>query len=125
VAVADVSRLTELALSTAYRLGGDVIPIAVSLDPDASQRLCELWKEWNPGVELQVLPSPHRSLVASIVGYVQDQIDRGHHVTVLLAEVEPRHRRHQILHNQRGLILGAALRSRTNAVIATMPYRLT
>jgi len=58
------------------------------------------------------------------VSYVQAQIDKGHHVTVLLAEVEPRHRRHQILHNQRGLVLAAALRSRTDAVIATLPFRL-
>ena len=124
VPVADVNRLTQLAPSTAFRLGGDVVPVAVSLDPDATHRLCELWRQWDPGVELQVLPSPHRSLVAPMVGYVQNQIDYGRHVTVLLAEVEPRRRRHQILHNQRGLILAAALRSRTDAVIATMPFRL-
>jgi hypothetical protein len=43
---------------------------------------------------------------------------------VLLAEVEPRQRRYQLLHNQRGLILAAALRSRTDAVVATVAFRL-
>lgn len=124
VPVADVSRRTELALSTAFRLGGDVVPVAVNLDHEVNQGLCASWKQWNPGVELQVLPSPHRSLVGPIVGFVQTQINHGRHVTVLLTEVEPRHRRHQILHNQRGLILAAALRSRTDAVIATLPFRL-
>jgi hypothetical protein len=124
VPIVDVSRLTETALNAAFRMGGQVIAVAVSLDPEATRRLCDQWTQWNPGVELRVLPSPHRSLVAPIVGYVHNQISGGRHVTVLLAEVEPRQRRYQILHNQRGLILAAALRARTDAVVATIPFRL-
>lgn len=125
VPVVDVSRLTHLALQTASRLGGHVVPVAVSLDPAATEQLCKRWKEWDPGIELRVLPSPHRSLVAPVVGFVHAELANGRHVTVLLAEVEPRHRRQQILHNQRGLVLAAALRSRTDAVVATVPFRLT
>jgi len=124
VPIVDVSRLSELALTVAFRMGGDVVPVAVSLDDDATHQLCASWKKWDPGVELHVLPSPHRSLVAPIVGYVDKHITSGRHVTVLIAEVEPRRRRYQILHNQRGLILAAALRSRTDAVVATLPLRL-
>lgn len=124
VPVVNVSRLTHLALQTAFGLGGHVVPVAVALDPAATDRLCSLWKEWDPGVELRVLPSPHRSLVAPVVGFVRTQQVDGRQVTVLLAEVEPRHRRQQILHNQRGLVLAAALRSRTDAVVATVPFRL-
>jgi amino acid transporter len=124
VPIVDVSRLTETALNVAYRMGGDVVPVAVSLDNDATDRLCEQWKEWDPGVELRVLPSPRRSLTAPIIGYVRAQLNKGYHVTVLLAEVEPRQSRYQILHNQRGLILAAALRARTDAVVAIVPLRL-
>jgi hypothetical protein len=124
VPIVDVSRLTELALRTAYRLGGEVIPVAVRLDPANTERVCERWGRWNPGVDLHVLPSPHRSLVAPVVGYVQKQLATGQQVTVLLAEVQPRRRRYEILHNQRGLVLAAALRSRTDAVVATIPLRL-
>jgi hypothetical protein len=63
-------------------------------------------------------------LVAPIVGYVRHQIEYGKQVTVLLSEVEPTRRRYQLLHNQRGLILAAALRSRTDAVVATLAFRL-
>lgn len=124
VPIVEVSRLAALALSAAYRMGGEVIPVAVSLDPDATKQLCARWRSWDPGVELRVLPSPHRTLIAPVVGYVRKQLQSGHHVTVLLAEVEPRKRRQQILHNQRGLLLAAALRSRTDAVVATVPFRL-
>jgi amino acid transporter len=125
VPIVDVSLLSHLALQTAFRLGGHVVPVAVSLDPADTERLCSRWTEWDPGVELRVLPSPHRSLVAPVVGFVLTHQSSGRQVTVLLAEVEPLHRRQQILHNQRGLVLATALRSRTDAVVATVPFRLT
>jgi amino acid transporter len=124
VPVVAVTRLAELALRTASQLGGRVIPVAVDLDPEATAALCTAWDRWACGLELVVLPSEHRSLVTPMVDFVQEQLAAGHQVTVLLAEVEPRHRRYQVLHNQRGLILASALRARTDAVIATMPFRL-
>ena len=125
VPVADVSRLTHAVLQAALGLGGQVIAVAVSVDPEATADLCGKWEAWNPGVELQVLPSPHRNLVAPVVGFVERHLTQGHQVTVLLCEIEPRKRRHQVLHNQRGLILAAALRSHTDAIVATLPFRLT
>ncbi len=125
VPVSNVSRLTELSLRTALLLGGEVIAVAVELDPATTAQVCELWRRWNPGVELRVLPSPHRSLVAPIVGYVQTQLKTRQQVTVLLGQVQPRHRRFEVLHNQRELVLEAALRSRTTAVVATVGLRLT
>ena len=124
VPVTDVSRLAEVALSTALGMGGQVVPVTVDLEHEATRSLCAWWREWDPGVELRVLPSPHRSLVAPIVGFVNKNLRAGHHVTVLLPEVEPRKRRYQLLHNQRGLVLATALRARTDAVVATLPFRL-
>jgi amino acid transporter len=124
VPIVNVSRLSELALSAAARLGGDIVPVAVSLDPQATSDLCARWTRWDPGLELRVLPSPHRHLVAPIVGFVENQMNSGRHVTVLIAEVEPSKRRYELLHNQRGLLLAAALRSRTDAIVAIVPFRL-
>jgi hypothetical protein len=62
VPIGDVSRVSRLALETAHRLGGTVIPVAVQIDPEATERLCDRWQRWNPGVDLRVLPSPHRKL---------------------------------------------------------------
>jgi hypothetical protein len=124
IPVVAVNKLTERALTAGMRMGGQVVPIAVDLDPDATRRLDEQWAIWDPGVDLKVLPSPHRTLVAPIVGYVRHQIEHGMQVTVLLSEVEPTSRRYQLLHNQRGLILAAALRSRTDAIVAILAFRL-
>jgi hypothetical protein len=43
---------------------------------------------------------------------------------VLIGEIEPRKLRHRLLLNQRGVILGTALRRRTNVLVATVPFRL-
>ncbi|MDX6244541.1 MAG: hypothetical protein QOE76_2264, partial [Frankiales bacterium] len=114
----------ELALRTALQLGGRVIPVAVDLDPEATETVRQQWERWNCGLELVVLPSEHRALIGPMVDFVQGQLALGHLVTVLLTEVEPRRRRYQVLHNQRGLILAAALRSRTDAVVAIQAFRL-
>jgi amino acid transporter len=124
VPVVAANRLTKIALETAMRMGGEIEPVCVDLDHSRTRMLTGEWDQWNPGLTLRVLPSPHRNLVAPVVGYVRDQLATGREVTVLLAEVQPRKRRQQILHNQRGVVLAAALRSRTDAVVATVSFRL-
>jgi amino acid transporter len=124
VPVVTVSALTERALSTAKGMGGDVRAVAVAIEPAAAKRLGEQWKRWDPGIPLTVLPCPNRSLVATLVGYVRKQTARGHQVTVLLTQIETRRWWHRLLHNPRGPVLNAALRARTDAVVATLAVRL-
>ena len=72
-----------------------------------------------------MLPSPQRNLVGPIIDDVNaEAADTTRRIAVLIPEVEPRRRRHQLLQNQRGVLLVAVLRSRTDAVICTMPFRL-
>ncbi len=124
VPIVAVSRVAERALQAAMRLGGEVVPVTVEVDPGSTRWLCKQWDDWDPGLELKVLPSPHRSLVAPTVGFVRTQVEKGRDVTVLLAQVEPRRWRHRLLYNQRGPILAAALRAQTNAIVATLAIRI-
>jgi amino acid transporter len=124
VPIVAVSCVAERALQTAMRFGCEIVPLTVEVDPESTQRLCKQWQEWDPGMELKVLPSPHRSLVAPTVDFVKTEIDKGRDVTVLLCQVEPRRWRHKLLYNQRGPLLEAALRARTNAAIASVSVRI-
>jgi hypothetical protein len=83
------------------------------------------WDRWNPGVRLETLDSPHRSLVHPIVDYVRQARQDGRQVAILIIEVQPRRWRYRILQNQRGLLLATVLRASTDVVICTVPYRLT
>jgi len=71
VPVGSISKLTQHALHAALSLGDDVI--AVSVHPEAEQGAAfrAEWDHWNPGVRLDTLSSPNRSLVHPIVDYVR------------------------------------------------------
>ncbi|WP_205614066.1 hypothetical protein [Streptomyces dangxiongensis] len=125
VPVGEVSKLTRHALTAARALGHEVVAVAVHSDPAKVRALEENCDRWNPGVRLDVIDSPQRSLVQPIVDYVQRAAEGGRQIAVLIPEVEPRHRRYQILQNQRGLLLAAALRARTDVVVCVVPYRLS
>ena len=124
VPIVAVSCVAERAVQAALRMGGEVVPITVEVDPDSTQRVVKQWQDWDPGVQLTVLPSAHRSLVTPTINFVRSEIDKGRHVTVLLAQVSPKHWRHRLLYNQRGPLLEAALRTRTDAIIASLAIHI-
>ncbi|MFB7507191.1 APC family permease [Streptomyces broussonetiae] len=124
VPLGEVSKLARHAVSAALSLGDEVVVVAVHADPARQQALREAWDRWNPGVRLDLIDSPHRSLVQPIVDYVQRAAEGGRQIAVLIPEVEPRHRRYEILQNQRGLLLATVLRARTDVVVCMLPYRL-
>jgi hypothetical protein len=45
-------------------------------------------------------------------------------ITVLIPLLIPRKRRHEILHNQRGRLLEAVLKARTDVIVAILPFHL-
>jgi hypothetical protein len=63
-------------------------------------------------------------LVRSVLRYLRSVEGEDATITVLIPEIRPRKRRHEILHNQRGRLLSAVLRARTNVVVASLPFHL-
>ncbi|MEU1532971.1 APC family permease [Streptomyces fagopyri] len=124
VPVSEVSRLTRHGLQAALSLGHEVVAVAVHADPAKVRTLRASWDRWNPGVRLDVIDSPQRSLVEPVVEYVRRAAEGGRQIAVLIPEVEPLHRRYQLLQNQRGLLLATVLRARTDVVVCVVPYRL-
>ena len=119
-----ITKLTERALDAALSLGGDVVAVSVHHNDEACDAFRDAWERWDPGVRLDTIPSPQRSLVRPIVDYVQQVQATKREVAVLIPEVQPRHWRYRILQNQRGLLLATVLRASTDVVICTIPYRL-
>jgi amino acid transporter len=119
-----VNRLTERAVSAALSLGQTVVAVAVAGDEDESDEIKHSWDEWRSGIPIEVLLDPHRSLVRSVVRYVKSIENENATITVLIPEILPGKRRHEILHNQRGRLLEAVLKTRTDVVIATLPFHL-
>jgi amino acid transporter len=57
VPVVTISKVAARALQAAMRLGSEVVPVAVDTDPDATRRLCDLWKQWDPGLTCGSCPA--------------------------------------------------------------------
>ncbi len=120
-----VSLLTELALSAALSLGDTVVAVAVAGDEEEREQLKAAWDQWSCNVPLEVLIDPHRSLIRTVLRYVESIHVEDTTVTVLIPEIIPNKRRHEILHNQRGRLLEATLKSSTQGVvIATLPFHI-
>jgi hypothetical protein len=125
VAVVAVSRMTEFALDTALSLGDEVVAVSVQFDDDRAEALRTAWERWSPGVPLEILRSPSRSLVTPMLDYLcSPQMRARPQVLVLIPEVEPRQWRHQLLQNQRGAILANVLRRHRDVTVARAPFRL-
>ncbi len=119
-----VNLLTEHALSAALSLGQTVVAVAVAGDEEECQRIKRAWDEWKISVPLEVLLDPQRSLIRSVLQYIKSIEHEDVTITVLIPEILPRKRRHEILHNQRGRLLAAVLKARTSVVIATLPFHI-
>jgi amino acid transporter len=124
VPASTVNLLTQKAVSAALSMGETAIAIAVAGDEEEAERIRRDWNDWACGVPLEVLLDPQRSLVRTVLRYVKSVQDEDATITVLIPEVIPRKRRHEILHNQRARLLAAVLKARTNVIIATLPFHL-
>jgi amino acid transporter len=124
VPVGSVSRVTEYALEEALSLGQEVVAVYVLLDTgdEAEAEECELereWRQWDPGVPLEVLRTEYSSVVDPLVAFIDGERQRHEdQIVVLIPVVIPDRLRYRILHNQIDLVLTQALKSRTDLVVA-------
>ena len=124
VPASTVNLLTQKAVSAALSLGQTVVAVAVAGDEEEADRVKREWDEWACGVPVEVLLDPQRSLVRSVLRYVKSVEGEDATIVVLIPEILPRKRRHEILHNQRARVLSAVLKARTSVIIATLPFHL-
>jgi len=129
--VAQISRLTAEAISTALSIGDEVTAVNVCYaDPDdeaAGDEFRRRWEAWHPNVPLVTLRTLHRSLAQPVVKYLRqiEDEDRYHRLVVLIPELQPLHWWQWILHNQRGLVLQQAIqRGTVNVVVCRLRYQL-
>jgi amino acid transporter len=124
VPTSTVNLLTERAVSAALSVGDTVVAVAVAGDEEERDQIKHAWDEWAPGVPIEVLLDPHRSLIRTVLKYIKSIEGEDATITVLIPEIIPRKRRHEILHNQRGRLLEAALTARSDVIVATLPFHL-
>jgi amino acid transporter len=122
--VATVTVMSERALSAAMSLSDTVVAVAVAGDEDDRDQIERDWASWRCSVPIEVLIDPQRSLVRTVLGYIESLDADDTVIVVMIPEIIPDKRRHEILHNQRGRLLEAVLKARTDVVVATLPFHI-
>ena len=124
VAMASVNKAAAAALLYATAWDKDVRPVHVEVDPENTPRLLDEWDRWDIGYELEILPSPYRSIVRPLVEFVErlQAETPGLLVTVVTPEVVPRHWWEHLLHNKTALFIRSAFLFRPHVVVVTVPY---
>ncbi|WP_232835263.1 amino acid permease [Actinocorallia populi] len=116
--------LAERAVGAGLALGGEVVVVSVCATREECATLHDAWAEWDPGVRLDAVLDPGRTLVRPLLGYIRKVEEAGYWTVVLIPILVPRHFRYQFLHNQRGLFLAEALKEHTGVVVCLLPFHL-
>jgi hypothetical protein len=100
--------------------------VHIETDPQQTAELRAEWQRCEPDVPLIVLESPYRSLIGPIMRYLDEvQAERADDfVTVIIPEAVPARWWQHLLHGQSGLLLKAALLTRSDVVVANVRYPL-
>jgi len=126
VPVSRIDRATLNALAFATSISADVTAVHVSVDPEDVKEMRAAWERWGGPVNLVILESPYRALMAPLMAYIEatDRADPGEPTTIVLPEFVPRHFWEYPLHNQTALRLKLRLFFRRNTVVVDVPYHL-
>ena len=121
------NRAVIRAVDYARSRSGDIRAVLVDVDPEETARVEIQWAQWGCGVPLTVLPSPYRSVLSSLLDYLEQvlQKDQECWVTVVIPEILPARWWQNILHNQRAFMLKGALLFKDRVILTDVPYHLT
>jgi amino acid transporter len=126
VPIARLDRAALAALRFARSMSSDVTAVHVTDDLEEAEQMKRRWRIGQPDVNLVILESPYRALVAPLLTYIEAiDTDPSRPITIVLSEFVPRHLWEHLLHNQASLRLKLRLFFRRNTVVVDVPYHLT
>lgn len=126
VPISGVNRAVIRAVDYARSRSGDIRAVMVNVDKEETALTQIKWAQWGCGVPLIILPSPYRSVMKSLLDYIEDLLakDQEGWVTVVIPEILPAKWWQNILHNQRALMLKAALLFKERVILTDVPFHL-
>jgi amino acid transporter len=124
--ISHVNQAVIPVLDYARSFASDIRAVSVDLEPEETAEVKAQWALWGGGVPLVILPSPYRSFLAPCLAYIGEirEKDPDGWVTVILSEVIPARWWQNLLHNQRALIIRAALLFTPGVIVTAVPYHL-
>ncbi|MEV7230136.1 APC family permease [Polymorphospora sp. NPDC051019] len=115
------------ALAYAASLGQPCLAVHISPDDGEADRFRAEWQAWGDHLRLEVVVSPYRAVIATLVGYLEAlrALRPDVALTVVVPEIVVRRRWHRLLHGGTPRRLRRALRGRPGLVITSVPIHIT
>lgn len=126
IPISGVDQAVIRAVDYARSHAGEIRAVLVDVDPQATARIQIQWAQWGCGVNLLALPSPYRSVLGSLLDYVEQILEKEPDiwVTVVIPEILPARWWQGLLHNQRALLLKTALLFKDRIILIDVPFHL-
>jgi hypothetical protein len=126
IPISGVNRAVIRAVDYARSRGSDIRAVMVDVDKEHTAKVEIQWAQWGCGVQLVVLPSPYRSVMVTLMDYIEELLEKDPHgwVTVVIPEILPAKWWQNILHNQRALLLKGALLFKERVILTDVPFHL-
>ena len=126
IPISGVDQAVIRAVDYARSRPGEIHAVMVDVDTQATARIQIQWAQWGCGVNLRALPSPYRSVMKSLLDYIEQILEKEPDiwVTVVIPEILPAHWWQSILHNQRALLLKTALLFKDRVILIDVPFHL-
>jgi amino acid transporter len=124
--IGTVNRAVVIAMDYVRQRAQDFRVVHVDVDPEETVKVKEDWEKWGMGLPLVILQSPYRSFLEPFLDYLEKvrEENPGGWVTVALAEVLPARWWENLLHNQRALLIKAAVLFKFRVIVTDVPYHL-
>ena len=123
IPISGVNRAVIRAVDYARSRPGEVRAVLVDLDPEETAKIEIQWAQWGCGVHLIALPSPYRSVLGSLLDYIESILEKEPDcwVTVVIPEILPARWWQNILHNQRTLDRKSTRLNSSHIPLSRMP----
>jgi len=117
---------TAKAISYALSISNDVRAIYIALDPERSEKIKDIWKNWCIDIPLVILQSPYRSIIRPLLDYIDElqKEEKDQLITVILPEFVAAKWWQQILHNQTALLIRGILMFKKGVTVTSVRHFL-
>jgi len=90
VPINGVNQAVIRAVDYARSRADEIRAVMVDVDPESTARIKMQWAQWGCGVNLIALPSPYRSVMGSLLDYIENSGEgTDSWVTVVIPEILP------------------------------------
>ncbi|MBW4418264.1 MAG: APC family permease [Myxacorys californica WJT36-NPBG1] len=126
VIVGQLHRGTIEALDYARSIADEIVAVHVDVGTTNREKLQQRWQDLESDIDLVILDSSYRSVIAPILDFVSQYEAQHPDVlsTIIIPAFVPRRWWESLLHNQTTLFLKNALRTKKSRVVTTVRYYL-